>query len=342
MSEPVGVGIVGMGSIGVRHAEVLATMGETVRLVAASGGTSDALVEAGHPQARHCAPDEVITHPDVEIVVLCTPSGMHGPQALAALDAGKHVVVEKPLSVDVATAEEVVRRSERCGRFVSVISQRRLEPVSQYLKRQLDTGGLGRPVLAETFCHWFRDDAYYSHASWRTRQDQGGGSLMNQGLHSVDLLAWLMGPVAAVTAQYGTLGHEMDAEDTTVATLRFTSGALGLVATSTATPPGQPATMTLMTSAGSAEFANGSPVRWEFADIEPPAQAGSGAGSGAADPLAIGSAGHLAQWQDIIDAYRSGREPAIGARAGLATVQLLCAIYDAAETGRQVELPAAR
>ncbi|WP_211659169.1 Gfo/Idh/MocA family protein [Phytoactinopolyspora halophila] len=343
MNDSIGVGIVGMGSIGVRHAEVLAKLDAPVRLVAASGGAAEVLSRTGHPGARHCAPDEVIAHPDVEIVVLCTPSGLHGSQALAALDAGKHVVVEKPLSVDVATAEEVVRRAERQDRFVSVISQRRLEPVSQYLKQQLDAGNLGRPVLAETFCHWFRDDAYYARAAWRTRQDQGGGSLMNQGLHSVDLLAWLMGPVIAVTGQCGTLGHAMDAEDTTVATLRFASGALGLVATSTATPPGQPATMTLMTSKGSAEFADGSPVRWEFAGIEAPVSPGAGgAGSGAADPLAIGDAGHLAQWQDIVDAYRSGRQPAIGARDGLATVRLLCAIYDAAETGREVELPAAR
>ncbi len=286
----------------------------------------------------HVSPDEVVAHPDVDLVVLCTPSGVHGEQTLAALRAGKHVVVEKPLSVDIASAEEVVRVADEQNRFVSVISQRRLEPQNQYVKRHLDAGDLGRPVLGEAFVHWFRDDAYYAHASWRKRQDQGGGSLMNQGLHSVDLLAWMMGPVTHVSAQYGTLGRRMDAEDTTVATLQFASGALGVVVTSTATPPGEPAAMKLFTSAGSAEFVNSGVSSWGFRDVPPPPEPESGPGSGAADPAAIGLAGHLAQWQDIIDAYRTGRAPAIGARDGLATVRLLCGIYEAAETGRTVAL----
>jgi UDP-N-acetyl-2-amino-2-deoxyglucuronate dehydrogenase len=340
-SAGIGIGVVGLGSIGLKHAQVLAKLDEGVRLVAASGGTAETLAEAGHPDAQHCSPDEVIAHPEVDIVVLCTPSGWHGDQALAALHAGKHVVVEKPLAVDVETAEEVVRLADEKQRFVSVISQRRLEPTSLYVKHQLAAGSIGRPVLGETFCHWHRDDAYYAHAAWRTDQRQGGGSLMNQGLHNVDLLAWLLGPVARITAQYGTLGHSMSAEDTTVATLRFSSGALGLVATSTATPPGRPAVLSLFTSAGSAEFADGDPIRWEFPNVPPPGPSAT-AGSGAADPAAIGLAGHLTQWRDIVDAFRSGRRPAVSARDGLATVRLLCGIYEAAETGREVCLEESR
>lgn len=337
VSTRIGIGIVGMGSIGVKHAEIVATLGDT-RLVAASGGTPDSPARAGHPEALHCAPEEVISHPDVEIVVICTPSGLHGTHALAALKAGKHVVVEKPLSVDVAAAEEVVRLAEQRQRFVSVISQRRLEPTSQYLKQQLAAGRLGRPILGETFCHWYRDDAYYTHASWRSEQDQGGGSLMNQGLHSVDLLAWLLGPVTRVTAQKATLGHSMTAEDTTTATMNFASGALGVVVTTTATPPGRPAILDVFTSAGSAEFADSDIIRWDFPSAPPPTQPPAPAGSGASDPMAIGSAGHLAQWRDIIHAYRSGRQPAIGARDGLATVRLLCGIYEAADSGHEVNL----
>ncbi|NEE02227.1 Gfo/Idh/MocA family oxidoreductase [Phytoactinopolyspora halotolerans] len=327
-----------MGTIGRRHVEALGHLEGDVRLVAASGGAASTLAELGQADAVHVSPDEVIAHPDVDVVVLCTPSGLHGEQTLTALRAGKHVVVEKPLSVDVASAEEAVRVAEERGLFVSVISQRRLEPQSQYVKRLVDEGTLGRPVLGEAFVHWLRDDAYYAHAAWRTRQDQGGGSLMNQGLHSVDLLAWLMGPVTQVTAQYDTLGHDMDAEDTTVATLRFASGALGTVVTSTATPPGRPATMKLFTSRGAAEFANSDVVSWDFDGVPAPPEPNAAPGSGASDPSAIGLAGHLAQWRDIVDAYRSGRPPAIGARDGLATVRLLCGIYEAAETGRAVTL----
>nr|WP_281353672.1 Gfo/Idh/MocA family oxidoreductase [Phytoactinopolyspora mesophila] len=333
--------MVGMGSIGLRHVEVLGELDGAVRLVAVSGGTAAELVESGQSDVRHGAPEEVISHPDVDLVVVCTPSGLHGHNVLRALHAGKDVVVEKPLSVDVESAEEIVRVADDLGRFVSVISQRRLEPQNQHLKRLLAEGRLGRPVLGETFCHWYRDDDYYSQAGWRTQQDQGGGSLMNQGLHSVDLLAWLMGPVTHVTAECATLGRDMNAEDTTVATLRFASGALGLVATSTATPPGLPATMSVFTSKGTAELNNGTVVRWEFAGQPAPAPASEGSGptgSGAADPLAIGQAGHLAQWRDIVEAYRTGRAPAVTARDGLATVKLLCGMYEAARTGRQVRL----
>ncbi|WP_216843805.1 Gfo/Idh/MocA family protein [Phytoactinopolyspora alkaliphila] len=336
--EPIGVGVVGLGTIGVRHVEVLGHLGGLARLVAASGGAPATLRDLGHADAAHLSPEEVIAHPEVDLVVLCTPSGLHGEQTLDALRAGKHVVVEKPLSVDVASAEEIVRVSEQRRRFVSVISQRRLEPQSQYLKRLLDDGTLGRPVLGEAFVHWLRDDAYYAHASWRAQQDQGGGSLMNQGLHSVDLLAWLMGPVTRVTAQYATLGHRFDAEDTTVATLQFASGALGAVVTSTATPPGRPATMKLFTGRGAAEFANSDVAAWDFDGVPAPPEPDHGPGSGASDPSAIGLAGHLAQWRDIVDAYRTGRAPEIGARDGLRTVQLLCGIYEAAETGRAVTL----
>ncbi|WP_207781992.1 Gfo/Idh/MocA family protein [Phytoactinopolyspora limicola] len=335
---PIGVGVVGIGSIGARHVEVIGHLGGAVRLVAASGGRPERLAELGQPDTRHVSAEDVIRHPDVDLVVLCSPSGAHGEQALAALRAGKHVVVEKPLSVDVATAEEIVQLAEQKQRLVSVISQRRLEPQNQYLKRQIDSGVLGRPVLGEALVHWHRDDAYYAHAAWRGRQGQGGGSLMNQGLHTVDLLAWLMGPVTRVTADYATLGRDMDAEDTTVATLRFASGALGVVVTSTATPPGQPARLSVFTSRGSVEMDDAAVRRWDFGEVPAPASPGDAAGSGAADPQAIGLAGHLAQWRDIVDAYHHGRGPAVDAHAGLATVRLLCAIYDAADTGRAVHL----
>ena len=158
---------------------------------------------------------------------------------------------------------------------------------------------------------------------------------MNQGVHNVDLLRWLCGPVAEVTAQYGTLGHSIDAEDTTVATLRFASGALGMVSTSTATPPGSAATLTLHLDRGVIELGQGSIVRWEIEGVPAPATA-SQIVSGAADPTAIGIAGHVEQWRDILEAIGAGRPPAITAADGAETVRLLCAIYRAAELGRAV------
>ncbi|WP_423463885.1 Gfo/Idh/MocA family protein [Promicromonospora sp. MS192] len=328
----VGVGIVGMGGIGALHARAVSELAGRARVVAFSGRAA----EGAPPTAARLAPHEVIAHPDVEVVAICTPSGTHAALALAALEAGRHVVVEKPLALDVGDALRVARAARERGLLVSMIAQRRLEAENLALRRAIDDGALGELRLATTHVHWHRDDGYYRAAGWRSAADQGGGSLMNQGVHSVDLLRWLCGPVESVTAQSGTLAHAIAAEDTTVATLRFASGALGVVTTTTATPPGFPATVSVLGSRGSVDLGQGEVRRWDVPGVPPP-PAGPAA-NGAADPLAIGHAGHLAQWTRIVDALRS---PAavpvpVGIDDAVETVRLLCAIEAAAASGAVV------
>ena len=336
MAEAIGVGIIGLGGIGTIHARALADLSERTRLVAYSGGGPDAAAAAGWPDAVQVGARDVVGHDGVGVVAICSPTETHASLALAALEAGRHVVVEKPRAVTVADAEAVARLAEERGLMVSMVSQRRFEPEHLHLKRLLDAGELGELRLAATEVHWYRDDAYYASAPWRTSMAGGGGSLMNQGVHNVDLLRWLCGPVDTVTAQYGTLAHDMDAEDTTVATVRFASGALGLVSTSTATPPGSPATITLRLSTGMVELGQGTVDRWEVGDVPPPEDTSRTIASGAADPLAIGHAGHLNQWRDIVRALDEGTAPAVDARDAVETVRLLCAVYEAARTGRAV------
>lgn len=234
------VGLVGLGSVGRTHARALANL-DGVELVAVSGGANVDLAELGWPDAERVGHDDLAARTDLDIVAICGPSALHAEQAIRALNAGSNVVVEKPLALTVEDAEAVVAAAKQTGRQVSVVSQRRLEPQNQYVKAKLDAGELGTPILGEAFLHWHRDDAYYAHAAWRSQQNEGGGSLFNQAVHNVDLLNWLLGPVEEVTAQYGTLGHPNEAEDTTVATLRFASNALGVVVSTTATKPGDPA-----------------------------------------------------------------------------------------------------
>ncbi|MBD8062854.1 Gfo/Idh/MocA family protein [Oceanitalea stevensii] len=333
-AERIGVGIVGLGGIGAIHARALAELGERVRLVAYSGGGPDVVAAAGWHDAVRVAHEEVAQQDGVDVVAICSPTQTHAALALAALEAGRHVVVEKPLAVTVGEAEAVARLAEERGLLVSMVSQRRFEPEHVHVQRLLRSGELGQLRVASTEVHWHRDDAYYAAAPWRTSMAGGGGSLMNQGVHNVDLLRWLCGPVESVTAQYATLAHDMDAEDTTVATVRFASGALGLISTSTATPPGSPATIMLRLSTGVVELGQGSVERWEVGDVPPPAGSSREISSGAAAPLAIGHAGHLNQWRDIVRALDDGAPPAVGARDAVETVRLLCAIYEAAETGR--------
>lgn len=328
------VGLIGLGSIGQTHAKALRQL-EGVDLVAYSGGTPGRITETGWPDAEQLDAQDLLGRDDIDIVAIASPSEAHGAQTLRALESGKHVVVEKPMATTVADADAIVALSESSGLLVTPLAQRRLEPEHVHLKRLLDEDRLGTIVLGETFVHWTRDDAYYAHAPWRTSMAGGGGSLMNQGLHNVDLLAWLLGPVVEVTAQTATRGRQMEAEDTTVATLRFASGALGAVITTTAAPPGEPAEISVRTTSGSARLTQDGVADWTFPGIEPPEHVDPFA-SGAADPAAIGTGGHQEQWQNMITSLRNGTPPSISARDGRDTVRLLCAIYQAAATGAAV------
>jgi len=335
VTKELGVGILGLGGIGLTHARALREIAPDVRLQAFSGGDAERAGEAGWPDAVQVAPEELVRSPGVDVVAVCSPSAEHASHAMSAMAAGRHVVVEKPLALTVADADRVVALAAEHGVVAAVISQRRLEPEYAALKDKLARGALGRLRLATTQVHWWREPDYYQAAPWRSSMAGGGGSLMNQGVHNVDLLRWLCGPVTAVTAQYGTLAHDIEAEDTTVATLQFANGALGMISTSTATPPGSPATVTLHLDRGVVELGQGEVRRWDVDGVPEPVGT-SGISSGAADPAAIGIAGHVQQWRDVLTSIRTGAAPAVSAADGAETVRLLCAVYRAADTGRTV------
>lgn len=340
MTTVTGIGLIGLGTIGRSHARALDALRDRAELRAFSGSDAAATAEAGWPDAVQVPPEELNFRDDVDVVAICSPSGAHAEQALAALQSGKHVVVEKPLALTATDADRIVGLATKQGLTVSTISQRRLEPEVVAVRRALRAGALGAVRLATTHVHWWRDEDYYAAAAWRGDPAGGGGSLMNQGVHNVDLLQWLAGPVESVTAQQATLAHDSAAEDTTVATLRFTGGALGLISTTTATPPGSPATLTLHCERGVVEIGQGEITRWDVDGVPAPqiGADGEGIGVGASDPTAIGLAGHIQQWRDILDAIAEGRDPAITAADGAATVRLIDTITTAARTGRLTTL----
>lgn len=334
------VGLLGLGAIGASHAQALAQLRDRATLVGFSGGDPEVAAGAGWPTALQQSPEDLLDRDDLDVIAICTPSGAHAENAVAALEAGKHVVIEKPLALTAADADRIVTLAAEKGLGVHVISQRRLEPEVRAVRAALEAGRLGTVRLAATHVHWWRDESYYAAATWRGQAAAGGGSLMNQGAHNVDLLRWLAGPVDSVTAQSATLAHQPGTEDTTVATVRFTSGALGLISTSTATPPGAPATLALHCERGVVEIGQGELLRWDVEGVPaPPLGAeGDGIGVGASDPAAIGIAGHLQQWADILDALSEGRDSSIPGRDGAETVRLLEALTLAAAEGRTVTM----
>jgi len=335
-AAPLRVGILGYGAIGRTHHRAISEC-EGVDVVAATRSRSVAETSELDSSLTWCADaQELVDRADVDVVGICTPSGSHATLAIEALRAGKHVVVEKPLCTELESGERAVRVAEGSGLLLSVISQRRFEPQNVHLRRLLDEDALGRPILGEALVRWYRDQDYYDSAPWRGTLAEDGGVLLNQAIHVVDLLCWLLGPVAEVSAVTATLAHEMEAEDTAVATLRFASGALGVVAASTATRPGLPAELNLFFEAGAVGVHDDRVVRWDVPEPAPAPPADVGAGSGASDPAAITALGHLRQWRDIVVALREGREPSVTGEDGLATAAVVLSAYESARTGRPV------
>lgn len=329
------IGLVGLGSIGDVHARALHDVPGTV-LMAFSGGDADAAANCGWPEAAHVGHGDVAQRDDVDVVVLCSPTSTHAQLAMAAARAGKHVVVEKPIALSVADAVAIAELQRSEGVLIAGVSQRRLEPEYARVKSLLDDGHLGEIRMAATEVHWVRDKAYYDVAAWRRSQAEGGGALMNQGFHNVDLLRWLCGPAESVTAHYATLANDMDAEDTIVSTVRFESGALATISISTATPPGRPATLSLLTSSGAIRLGQGAVEVWDVPDVPAP-QAGA-AVSGAKDPLAIATVGHVTWWRDFVECLREGRAYDGDAVDAELTIRLLCGIYEAADQQRTIHL----
>jgi predicted dehydrogenase len=216
------------------------------------------------------------------------------------------------------------------------------------LKAAVDQGRFGRLTLGDSFVKWFRTQEYYDSGAWRgTWELDGGGALMNQAIHSVDLLTWLMGPVEEITAFTGTLAHErIEVEDVAVATVRFASGAVGVIEATTAAYPGYLKRIEIHGSQGSAGLEEEDLKFWDFKDQTPDDAAirermagKTKTGGGAADPSAIGHHGHTAQFRDVLEAIEQGRKPAVDGYEGRRSVEIILAIYKAAEAGKSVKLP---
>jgi len=246
------------------------------------------------------------------VVCVCVPSGQHAEVGVRAARAGKHLVVEKPIDVTLASADRLIEAARTAGVTLTVISQHRFDLGLIELKRLLDEGALGRLVLAEASTKWYRTQGYYDSAAWRGTWAMDGGSLMNQGVHYVDLLRWCMG-----------------------------SGAVGTILSSTAAFPGFPQRLEVTGTEGTVIIEDGRIVRRAFgvqAGTDPRADPGGGAVGAAADPAAIDVASHAAQIADLLAAIEEGREPAVDGRAGRDALEIVCAVYESARTGRTVSV----
>ncbi len=344
-----GFGIVGCGMISTFHARAIGDVrGAKLAACFDTRAESAEKFAAEHGCRAYSDLQAMLADPQVSIVTVATPSGAHQEPAVAAARAGKHVIVEKPLEITLKKCDRIIEACDRAGVRLGAIFPSRFHDSSVKLKRAIDAGRFGTLSLGDAYVKWYRTQAYYDSGAWRgTWALDGGGALMNQAIHSVDLLTWLMGPVAEIQANAATLAHErIEVEDTVVATLRFANDALGTLEATTAAYPGYLKRIEIHGSEGSALLEEEDLKAWDFAKPRKEDQAileqmkkQTSTAGGASDPSAIGHHGHTLQFRDFVEAVRKNRPPAIDGHEGRRSVEIILAVYKAAETGKTVKLP---
>lgn len=343
-----GVGIVGTGLIAEFHARAIQGV-EGARLQAVLSRSGERAEDFGRRFScrGYSSEREFFGDPDMEVVSICTPSGAHLEPALQAIRSGRHLIVEKPLEITLKRCDAIIDAARKAGVRVSGVFQSRFYGGPRLLKRAMESGRFGRPVLGSAYVKWFRSQEYYDKGGWKgTRLYDGGGALMNQSIHAVDLLQWYMGPVRTVQAARGIRGHErIEVEDTAVAALEFESGAFGVIEGSTAIFPGFSKRIELCGTKGSVILEEEELKHWSF-DPEHPEDVQvreayarrTHTGGGAADPAAISFEGHRRQFASFLEALSLGREPEPSAEEARRAVEIILAAYRSADTGRKVRL----
>jgi len=348
MTQPIGFAVVGTGMIAEVHAQAIKDTPEA-RLVAVWSRSEKSRNEfAARFDCRAAETLEaLVADPDVQAVTVATPSGAHADVAVPFLEAGKAVLCEKPLEVSVEAVDRILDAATRGGGVLAGVFQMRLGRGARLLKNAVESGRFGRLTLCSAYIKWWRSQEYYSSSPWKgSLKLDGGGALINQGIHAVDLLQWIAGLPAEVSAFSGTLAHTgIEAEDTIVATLRYPHGGLGVIEAASSAWPGSDLRIEIMGSKGSAVLVNDSIARWEFADPLPEDEkvredfaSGATMKVGSGDPRGMSWAEHRLQIADLSQALTEGRPPMIPGAEARRAVALVTAIYESARTGHIVRL----
>ena len=332
--KTVGFAIVGAGMAAEFHEKAIrANHDRGARLVAVSRQDAAAFEATALRFGVPCLSyQDLLRDPQVDVVCLCTPSGLHADQAIAAAGAGKHALVEKPLAVTLADADAMIDAFSRAGRLLGVALQRRAEPLFQKIHRAVQAGELGTLTAGSLVIPYLRDQAYYDQAAWRgTWALDGGGILMNQGIHLIDLLVWYMGDPVEIRAFAATLHRKIEIEDTAGAVLRFANGSLAGVTATTVAPPGFPHRLEIYGTRGGIQVEGETVKQWRTAGAAISAEQGKEADAGAgADPRAIALTGHIGLVRNFIEAIRGEESLLIDGNEGRRSLAAVLGIYRAA------------
>jgi predicted dehydrogenase len=333
------IGLLGAGNISETHGRAAQAI-PGLKISAVLGTSREKAARLADPvgAAAYDDLDRFLDHKPMDLIAIGTPSGVHAEQSIAAVSRGLHVLVEKPVDISTERVDSLIAAADRAQVRVGVFFQDRLKPDVVRLKALVESGKLGSPVLGSAHVKWYRAPEYYRNSRWRgTWALDGGGALMNQGIHTVDVLQWLMGPVARVSARTAARLHSIEVEDTAVAILEFASGALGILESTTSVYPGYPRRVEVTGSEGTAILDGDTLVSVDLRNA--PDAAVSKAGTTTASsftPVVADASAHQRILEDFVAAIQTGRPPVCDLQAGRVSVALVEAIYTSSRENRWV------
>jgi len=338
--DTINFALIGCGHIAAKHAQAIETMADA-RLLAVCDTSPGRTATFREKFGAHEYSDymQLLHDPRIDVVSICTPSGLHAQMAVEAARAGKHVVVEKPIALSLAHADQIINECRQAGVKLAVVHPNRFKPTVQALKKSLDEGRFGTITHGNATVRWNRNQAYFDQDAWRGTRELDGGVLMNQAVHNIDLLQWMMGPVTEVFAYTTTRLRMIETEDLGVAVLKFKSGALGVIeAAATLYPANLEETLAVFGETGTAVIGGVTASRlntWRVAGCtEDEAESFSQAINNATI-----KPGHQLILEDVAAAVRTGREPMVNGAEGRKALEIILAIYQSARTGMPVNLP---
>ncbi len=334
------VGMIGTGAISQKHAEAYRNIGYELTVCTDLHGETGRRFAAQHGAEFVETYEAVCRHPNVDYVDVCTFPDFRMQALEVCAQAGKHVQVQKPIATNLPTARAMVDTARRAGIRLGVVSQHRFDDSSQFLQRAIAGGRLGKLLQCDCYVKWYRSPEYYARPIKGSWQTEGGGALINQAIHQVDILRWLAGPVREISGmwQLGAL-HQIESEDVVNAVLRFASGATGVIQASTAFWPGYTERTEFHGTKGTAIISGDKLTTWDVKDdageAPPPAR---DAASGSSDPMAISLEPFERQFRDFGNAILSGREPLVSGQEGYDALEIVDGVYRACRTGEKVSL----
>ena len=340
--RPIRIAVVGCGRIAASHFKAIAEHKQDLELVAVCDSDPATLQAAQEKTAvaGFASLPELLRAAQADMVVLCTPSGLHPHQSVLAARAGHHVMTEKPMATRWSDGLQMVRECDQANVHLLVVKQNRRNSTLQLLKRAMEKKRFGRIYMATINVFWSRPQSYYDSAKWRGTWEFDGGALMNQASHYVDLVDWLIGPVESVQAYIATLARNIQVEDTATVGVRWRSGALGSINVTMLTyPRNLEGSISIVGERGTVRVggvAVNEIQHWDFADRDPDDEQ---VRSASYQTSSVYGGGHALYYANVVKVLRGEAEPDTDGREGLRSLELLIASYLSARDGRRVALP---